>query len=216
MICSRDGKKVQHLSPTHSENPLGRLKPWCVFRDAVADLELVDQHHLNFPEDRLRFYRLLGPGQYWKHLPEDLQREALGNSYFSGGGKTGFFRRLAWDRPSPTLVTHPTMPATDLAHPEQNRPLSIEEYKRIQEFPDSWKLQGPLVQQYKQVGNAVPASLGEALGRTLIAHMQGKTLAIPEGFRFSRYHNTDEVTWTSSAKQPKRKKVPRPEELTLF
>ena len=32
------------------------------------------------------------------------------------------------------------MPATDLAHPELNRPLSIQEYKRIQEFPDDWKL----------------------------------------------------------------------------
>lgn len=200
LVCSRDGRKVQHLSPTHSETPTGRLKPWRTFRDAVAGLQESDLHHLDFPEDRLRFYRLLGPGQYWKHLPDDLQREALGNSYFSGGGKTGFLRRLAWDRPSPTLVTHPAMPATDLAHPEIDRPLSIEEYKRIQEFPDDWALQGPLVQQYKQVGNAVPASLGEALGRTLIAHLEGRQLPIPNGFRFSRYRGTDELTWSSAAK----------------
>jgi DNA (cytosine-5)-methyltransferase 1 len=216
LVCSRDGKTVQHLSPTHSDNPERNLKPWRTFRDVVADLSSVEQHHLEFPEDRLRYYRLLGPGQYWKHLPVDLQREALGNSFFSGGGKTGFFRRLAWDKPSPTLVTHPTMPATDLAHPEEDRPLSIEEYKRVQEFPDSWKLQGPLVQQYKQVGNAVPASLGEALGRTLIAHLDGRILPIPEGFRFSRYHNTDEDSWTNSLKTSKRKKASRPNDLTLF
>lgn len=200
LICSRDGERVQHLSPTHAEVPSGKLKPWRTFREAVNGLNEIDLNHLEFPEERLRFYRLLGPGQYWKHLPDDLQREALGNSYFSGGGKTGFFRRLAWDRPSPTLVTHPAMPATDLAHPEMNRPLSIEEYKRIQEFPDDWALQGPLVQQYKQVGNAVPASLGEALGRTLIAHLEGRKLPIPEGFRFSRYRGTDELTWSSDAK----------------
>ena len=36
------------------------------------------------------------------------------NCLLSGGGKTGFLRRLGWNRPSPTLVTDPTMPATDL------------------------------------------------------------------------------------------------------
>ena len=200
LVCSRDGKKVQHLSPTHAELPTGKLQAWRTFGEAVEGLEERDLHHLQFPEERLRYYRLLGPGQYWKHLPKELQHKALGNSFFSGGGKTGFYRRLAWDRPSPTLVTHPAMPATDLAHPEKNRPLSIEEYKRIQEFPDDWALQGPLLQQYKQVGNAVPASLGEALGRALIAHVEGRQLPIPEGFRFSRYRKTDETTWSSASR----------------
>ena len=35
------------------------------------------------------------------------------------GGKTGFFRRLSFSEPSPTLVTVPTMPATDLIHPTE-------------------------------------------------------------------------------------------------
>lgn len=55
------------------------------------------------------------------------------------------------------------MPATDLAHPTENRPLSIQEYKRIQEFPDNWDLAGPLIQKYKQIGNAVPISMGKLL-----------------------------------------------------
>jgi DNA (cytosine-5)-methyltransferase 1 len=38
----------------------------------------------------------------------------MGKSYYLGGGKTGFLRRLDWNKPSPTLVTSPTMPATDL------------------------------------------------------------------------------------------------------
>ena len=48
------------------------------------------------------------------------------------------------------------MPATDLGHPVEDRPLSVQEYKRIQEFPDNWKLSGNLRNQYKQIGNAVP------------------------------------------------------------
>jgi DNA (cytosine-5)-methyltransferase 1 len=198
LICARDGSAVPHLSPTHAEQPTGRLKPWRSFAEAVEGLEKTEHHHVNFPEDRLRYYRLLLPGQYWKHLPENLQIEALGNSYFSGGGKTGFLRRLAWDKPSPTIVTHPAMPATDLAHPVEDRPLSIEEYKRIQEFPDDWNLQGPLIQQYKQVGNAVPVSLGAALGKTLVAHSQGRSLPIPNGFKFSRYRNTDQLSWVEA------------------
>ena len=66
----------------------------------------------------------------------------MGKSYYSGGGKTGFYRRLAWDKPSPAVVTHPAMPATDLCHPEKNRPLSVEEYKRIQQIPDNFFLAG--------------------------------------------------------------------------
>ena len=89
------------------------------FKSAVKGLKTCT--HINFPEKRLKYYKLLKPGQNWKNLPEDIGKIAMGNSYKSGGGKTGFFRRIAWDKPSPTLVTHPAMPATDLAHPHSFR-----------------------------------------------------------------------------------------------
>jgi DNA (cytosine-5)-methyltransferase 1 len=193
MICTRDGSHVPYLPPTHSSEPSFNLEPWATFQDATRGLKESEMNFVSFPEERLRFYRLLGPGEYWKHLPEHLQREALGNSFNSGGGKTGFYRRLAWDKPSPTLVTHPAMPATDLAHPSELRPLSIEEYKRIQGFPDDWEILGPLTQQYKQVGNAVPVPLGEAIGRQLLHHSQGVLKFGPEGFRYSRYKNTSDA-----------------------
>lgn len=141
---------------------------------------------------------MLKPGQYWRNLPENLQQEALGKSYYAGGGKTGFLRRLAWDEPSPTLVTHPAMPATDLAHPEEDRPLSVEEYKRIQEFPDDWKLEGGLVQQYKQIGNAVPVSLGKAVGKLLVEHIDGRLPVAYPGFQYSRYKGNDESSWETA------------------
>ncbi len=191
IICSRDGKQVQHLSPTHAEGGQYGLLPWRTFREAVEGLP-AEKSYIPFPESRLVYYRMLGPGQYWKHLPIETQKIALGKSYFSGGGKTGFLRRLAWDRPSPTLVTHPAMPATDLGHPEEDRPLSVEEYKRVQEFPDNWQLAGPIVQQYKQIGNAVPIGLGRAIGRLLLSVNEGLDLPIPAGFKFSRYRNTCE------------------------
>lgn len=195
IIASRDGQRLPFLTPTNSENGEFGLPPWKSFRQAVEGLSNTEQNHLNFPEKRLKYYKMLGPGEYWKNLPLEIQKEALGKTYFSGGGKTGFYRRLDWDQPSPTLVTHPAMPATDLAHPQENRPLSIEEYKRIQQFPDNWQIEGSLVEQYKQIGNAVPVGLGKAVGILIMKHILGEPIQVYEDFKYSRYSNTDDQTW---------------------
>lgn len=193
VICSRDGEKPPYLIPTHSQDGELNLPKWRTLRSCIGNIS--QHHHLNFPEKRLKYYRLLKAGENWRALPEELQKDALGKSYFAGGGKTGFLRRLDWRKPSPTLVTHPAMPATDLAHPEEDRPLSIEEYKRIQEFPDDWQLAGPLIQQYKQVGNAVPLSLGKAVGDLVMNLLLGNEIKNFHGFKYSRYNNTSCVDW---------------------
>jgi DNA (cytosine-5)-methyltransferase 1 len=194
IIGNREGNRVPYLMPTHSHSPEYGLPPWRTVRDAIAQLS-PQSDHLTFPESRLRYYRMLKEGQYWRHLPVHLHKEAMGASYFAGGGKTGFYRRLAWDKPSCTLVTHPAMPATDICHPVEDRPLSVTEYKRIQQFPDVWQLHGSIFDQYKQIGNAVPVGLGEAIGRAIIAHSRGQTMIPPSGFKFSRYRDTDDITW---------------------
>lgn len=193
IVCARDGKIPPYLSPTHSENKEYGLPKWKSFRQAVKGLK--EHQHLNFPEKRLQYYRMLKSGENWRNLPEEMQKEALGKSFYAGGGKTGFLRRLDWDKPSPTVVTHPAMPATDLAHPEENRPLSIQEYKRIQEFPDDWELAGPLIQQYKQVGNAVPSSLGFAVGKLIVSLLTNEKIEQFVGFRYSRYKHTSNREW---------------------
>lgn len=193
IVCSRDGTKPPFLIPTHSEDGKQGLKKWKTFREVTQDLS--NHHHINFPEKRLVYYRMLREGQNWRSLPEELQKEALGKAYYAGGGKSGFLRRIFWDKPSPTLVTHPAMPATDLAHPEEDRPLSIEEYKRLQEFPDSWILAGPLIEQYKQVGNAVPASLGLAIGRLISNLIRNEPIDHIPRFSYSRYRNTSDIEW---------------------
>lgn len=191
-ICTRSGVAAPYLEPTHSENGQYGLPPWRTLRDVIGDLKESEQRHLSFPEKRLRWYRMLKEGQNWRNLPVEFQKEALGKSYAAGGGKTGFLRRLAWDKPSPTLVTSPAMPATDLAHPEKDRPLSIQEYKRIQEFPDDWILCGSLTDQYRQVGNAVPVSLGHAAGKLVMSMIHDRPIKEYSEFRYSRYLRTTE------------------------
>lgn len=202
IIGKLGGGKVSYLQPTHNEEGTDGLKAWRTLRDAFDDnLPMnVEHHFIEFPEKRLKYYRILKEGQYWKDLPLDLQKEALGKSFYLGGGKTGFLRRSSYSRPSPTLVTNPTMPATDLAHPTEDRPLSVEEYKSIQEFPESWKVCGGILDQYKQIGNAVPVKLGEAIAKTIIDDMNGIKYE-NTGFSYSRYKNTDEISWMQFMKK---------------
>lgn len=193
IICSKNGIVPPFLEPTHSANGEFGLPKWKTLKETLKGLK--EHHHLNFPEKRLQYYRLLKSGQNWKNLPIEIQKEAMGKSFLLDGGKTGFFRRLDWDKPSPTLVTHPAMPATDLSHPDEDRPLSIEEYKRIQEFPDNWKLSGPLIQQYKQIGNAVPLSLGNAVGNLIIKLLNNEEVKKIPNFNYSRYKKTSNFEW---------------------
>ncbi len=189
-------EKVSYLQPTHSEEESYGLPAWRTFGEAVAGLDSGTMHHVDFPAKRLKYFKMLKEGQCWKDLPKTVQREAMGKSYDLPGGKTGFYRRISFDRPCPTLVTVPTMPATDLCHPVEDRPLSVEEYKRVQGFPDDWKICGNITDMYKQIGNAVPVALGEAIGKALINDMNG--LAPRTGypdFPYSRYRHTSDETW---------------------
>ena len=201
MIAKLGQGKPPYLSPTHEEYGRFGLPKWKTLRDAIGSLNEEDLHYVQFPEKRLRFYRLLKEGQCWRDLPADLQEEAMGSKLKLGGGKTGFFRRLSFDRPSPTLVTNPTMPATDLCHPVEDRPLSVEEYARIQEFPEHWKICGSMQEQYKQIGNAVPIKLGEAIAKAIVADMKGEQPKRYYSFPYSRYKNTNDVVWLSTMKK---------------
>lgn len=220
MIGKLGSKKVSYLKPSHDENAKYGLLPWRTLKEAFETISKKTEHHyIEFPEKRLKYYRMLKEGQYWKNLPPEVQKEAMGNAYLLGGGRTGFYRRLWYKRPSPTLVTNPTMPATDLCHPTENRPLSVEEYAAIQEFPKNWKICGPILEQYKQIGNAVPIKLGKAVAERIIADMQGDAFEPEQGYSYSRYKNTSENTWRAEmAKAVEKARVaqqPSDEQLSL-
>lgn len=194
MICKKGHDIVDFLSPSHEENGVFGLPPWRTLEDAILDLGS-EHTFIEFPEKRLQYYRMLTEGQNWRDLPHDIQPVAMGKSYLLPGGKTGFYRRLQFNRPSPTLVTHPAMPATDLCHPTEDRPLSIEEYRRIQGFPDHWIICGGLLSVYKQIGNAVPIPLGKAIGNTIIADMNSQSLPQYKNFPYSGYKNTNHIAF---------------------
>ncbi|MBK5262970.1 MAG: DNA cytosine methyltransferase [Peptostreptococcaceae bacterium] len=218
IVCSRVNDSVPYLKPTHSKEGKFGLKKWNVLKSALKGLNGNNNEFIKFPEKRLKYYRLLKAGENWRNLTEELQKEALGKSYYLGGGKTGFYRRLAWDKPSPTLVTHPAMPATDLGHPEEDRPLSVLEYKRIQEFPDNWEIKGSLINKYKQIGNAVPISVGKAIGQLIISLSNNEKVENIPNFKYSRYLNTSHESFILDFEKRAKKLIKENElkQLSLF
>lgn len=162
-IGSRDGESVTFPLPTHSKNG-APLPKWRTLKDALIGLEDPQPEYSAYSENRLKYLRLLKSGQNWRYLPNELKKDAMGGAYESGGGKVGFYRRLSWDKPSPTVTTSPHQKATDMCHPEELRPLSIRECAKIQTFPDSWVFYGSIASKYRQIGNAVPVVLAKAIG----------------------------------------------------
>jgi DNA (cytosine-5)-methyltransferase 1 len=174
-IGSRDGKPVTLPTPTHAKEAGDGRRRWVTLRCALRGLR---QRRLVFTplsRKKKKFMRRIPEGGNWRDLPPKLQAEALGGAYTSWGGRVGFFRRLAWDRPAPALTTRPDSKATMLCHPTELRPLSVREYARLQQFPRRWQFQGGRPQQYIQVGNAVPLGLGRAIGRALRKAMAGRS-----------------------------------------
>lgn len=194
VVIGHRGERVTIPSPTHSENGELGTKKWNTLRNSIGDMEhRTDLHYTELRKRSRPYMKILKEGQNRRNQPEDMAMQAMGKAYFLSGGKTGFLRRLKFDEPSPTLVTSPTLPATLLCHPTQLRPLSIEEYARIQQFPDSWTFNGRLETIYKQIGNAVHVGLGQAVGQQIMRFINGQTSANEEARNktpYSRYKNT--------------------------
>lgn len=164
LIGSRDNEDIFLPYPTHFQRHQDSAYRWQTLKDSIKDLEHDCGECAAFSKERLGFLRLVPEGGNWRDLPDDVKQEAMGGAYRSGGGKVGFYRRLSYDQPSPTLVTSPVQKATMMCHPTQDRPLSIQEYARIQQFPSDWVFMGTNAAKYRQIGNAVPVGLAQALG----------------------------------------------------
>lgn len=188
LIGSRDHEDVFLPLPTHFWKHQNKEYRWRTFGDAVADLTDIGECG-NISPSRLKYLKLIPEGGNWRDLPVDLTEKAMGGAFLSGGGKVGFYRRLSFSQPSPTLTTSPAQKATMLCHPTENRPLSIKEYARIQQFPDDWKFVGTIAEKYKQIGNAVPVGLGKAIGEAIIAVANKEATVDTKRFRGTSIHS---------------------------
>ena len=127
-----------------------------------------ESNGFTYPLHKQKLFKKIPQGGCWKNLSEQEQKEYLGNSFNSGGGKTGILHRLSMEKPSLTLLCSPMQKQTDRCHPLFERPLTLKEYSRIQTFDDDYVFTGSTNSIYKQIGNAVPVNLGFYIGKQLI------------------------------------------------
>jgi len=133
----------------------GSALPWKTVRDAIRGLPdpLESQSCSEFAD---HFY-IPGARSYPGHTGSDMDEPAktlkAGDHGVPGGENT---LRLSSD---------------------QVRYFSVRECARLQTFPDDWKLQGSWTEMMRQLGNAVPVSLGEAVSQHLAKILELGTAA---------------------------------------
>lgn len=181
LLGSRDSEKIPLPIPTHGapkkiDVMLGHRKPWVTLKESLKDLDDPNPEYLPFPWWG-KYMKHIPEGGCWRDLPKELQKEAMGGAYDSTGkgnkgGRTGFYRRLSWDKPAPTLLTSPIFKGSVLAHPQENRALSVKEYARIQKFPDDWEFVDHTATKYRLIGEAVPVPLARALARQILKELR--------------------------------------------
>ena len=137
-------------------------------KGGLFDKKVPKSDGAKYPKYKKEILDLIPQKGYWRDLPLELQKEYMGGSFYLGGGKTGMARRIGWDEPCLTLTCSPAQKQTERCHPEETRPFTVREYARIQTFPDNWEFEGSIVQQYKQIGNAVPVNLGKEIGYSIV------------------------------------------------
>ena len=183
-IGNRFNAVVNFPNPTHGapgdtdvepttlfDEPGDHIRPWRTLRDAIGHLKESNPTVMDFSERKKKYLGMVPPGSNWRSLPKAIQKESMGAVWSAKGGRSGWWRRLNFDLPCPTLVTMPNHAGTSLCHPTETRALSIREYALIQEFPEQWEICGTISQQYAQVGNAVPVRLGQIAGEVIAESM---------------------------------------------
>jgi DNA (cytosine-5)-methyltransferase 1 len=78
-------------------------------------------------------------------------------------------KKQRWDRPSTAIVAHMQKDGLMYIHPDKNqaRTFTPREAARVQSFQDRFRFLGPMTQQFRQIGNAVPPLVGAALALTI-------------------------------------------------
>lgn len=135
-----------------------KKEPTCQYqRDMRKDSEYVLNHSVTIHKEKTREIIALVPdGGNYKNLPEELQNTRKVHIAWT---------RMDSNKPCFTIDTG----HNHHFHYKENRVPTVRESARIQSFPDNFEFIGIKTSQLKQVGNAVPPLLAEAVAKNIIA-----------------------------------------------
>ncbi len=166
--------------PEFSNRPSDKLPPFRTLGDVIGEGFFdPDPSMMNFSPRKLKYLAMVPPGGNWRNLPEEVQKESMGKSWYLKGGRSAYWRKLSFDFPSPTVVTMPNHAGTSMCHPKELRALTVGEMAAVQEFPREWKFAGSPTDKCRQIGNAVPPRLGQVAGRVLQRLLQASETLSP-------------------------------------
>lgn len=153
---------------THGDNIDGKL-PWVTCGEVLRDFDnITEEEKLQRPGSK--DYELLlqiPPGENYLFFTE---KRGHPNPVFKWKSRYWtFLLKLSPNRPSWTIQA--SISNNQGPFHWRNRFLRIEEIMRIQTFDDNYILCGDFKDQWRQVGNAVPALLAETIAKQLIKYL---------------------------------------------
>jgi len=116
--------------------------------------------------ERLKF---IPPGGNWTDIPYELRPLGMQRARLSDHTKR--YGRVEPDGLASTILTKCDPHWGAYFHYDQDRAFTVREAARLQSFPDSYHFTGSRVEQYAQVGNAVPPFLAAAVGRSILKEL---------------------------------------------
>lgn len=142
-------------------------------RSAIQDLMDKDETTVpNHKADKLSPINLkriqsITEGQGRDSLPEELQLDC--HKTHAGHRHLDTYGRMAWDQPSPTITARfDSFSRGRFGHPVLDRTITLREGARLQTFPDDFEFVGTKVEVARQIGNAVPPILSQAIANSVL------------------------------------------------
>ena len=163
---------------------------------SAACAEAIQGHMVpHISESDARRFRLLQQGQTMRDLPMGLQHQSYtrrANRRVSDGipterrgGAPAGIRRLRADEPSKAITS---AALREFIHPFEDRCLTLRECARLQGFPDSFEFVGNRSEQATLVGNAIPPTFGEMLGRWISNRSSSRSLYTDTSSRLLEFY----------------------------
>ena len=149
-------------------------------------------------EINLRRIRQSTPGGTWRDWDEELLLDC--HKKESGSSYDSVYGRMEWDALAPTITTQfYGYGSGRFGHPEQDRAISLREGAMLQTFPEDYSFveenddEIPFKQIGRFIGNAVPVKLAEAIGKSILQHLDTHDVRNQTGIRDERGNAVQDV-----------------------